>query len=364
MELTSQRELRAIDPTWTIADLMTHLVQALQSDGPALCLDQSQLKSVANSIALVVPTSGSTGVRKEVGLSAEALLASAKGANKYLDAKPGQTWSLLLPLTHIAGINVIIRSLELRTTPLDLRSHTGKYPTVDFTSIVPTQLYRALHSDPDLLEHLQGAQTVLVGGSALAHNLRNLALAAKINIVETYGMTETSGGCFYNGTPLQGVSVKISMHGTIEIAGPTIASTYLNAPQLWEEVYQDGWFLTTDLGIIENGSLKVAGRIDDIVISGGENVSLSAVEKELESAYPELIAAAFPIVDKQWGESICIAIAGTFHPNEDEIKSTLVKSLGVGATPKGFIYLEELPKSALGKIERGKLIEKFTGSSS
>lgn len=364
MEQTSQREVRAIDPTWTIADLMTHLVRALVSDGPALCLDQTQLTSVANSIALVIPTSGSTGVRKEVGLSAGALLASAKGAHKYLSAAPGQTWSLLLPLTHVAGINVLIRSLELGTIPLDLRSHSGKYPKVDFTSIVPTQLYRALHSDPELLEHLQSAQAVLVGGSALSSDLRNLAAAAKINIVETYGMTETSGGCFYNGTPLQGVSVKILTHGTIAIAGPMIASTYVDAPQQWAEVFQDGWFITSDLGIIEDGLLKVAGRIDDIVISGGENVSLSAVEKELESAFPGIIAAAFPIEDKQWGASVYIALAGTFHPNEEEIKSTLVNSLGVGATPKGFLYLNELPKSSLGKIEKGKLVEKFLRSSS
>lgn len=362
MEQTSQRELRAIDPTWTIADLMTHIGRALIGDGPALCLDQTQLTSVAHSIAVVIPTSGSTGIRKEVGLSAGALLASAKGANNYLGAKPGQTWSLLLPVTHVAGINVLIRSLELGTIPLDLRSHSGKYPKVDFTSIVPTQLYRALHGDSDLLEHLQSAQTVLVGGSALTHDLRNLAVAAKIKIVETYGMTETSGGCFYNGTPLQGVSVKISTHGTIMIAGTTIASTYVDAPQLWKEVFQDGWFVTSDLGFIENGALKVAGRIDDIIISGGENVSLSAVEKELESAFPGIIATAFPVEDEQWGQSICIAVAGTLHPDEEEIKSTLVKSLGVGATPKGFLYLDELPKSALGKIEKGKLIEKFSRS--
>ena len=363
MEQTSQRELRAIDPTWTVAELMAHIVSALASDGPALSLGSVSAAEVPKSIALVIPTSGSTGVSKEVGLSASALIASARASHKYLGAEPGHTWSLLLPLTHIAGINILIRSLELGTTPLDLSHHVGKYPKVDFTSVVPTQLFRALHSDQDLLEHLQSAQAVLVGGAALTPELRALGISAGINIIETYGMTETSGGCVYNGTPLEGTSVEISTHGLIKIAGPTLASTYVNNPKLWSEVFHDGWFTTSDIGLIENGLLQVAGRVDDIIISGGENISLSAVEKELERAFPDLIAAAFPVENSQWGDSIFLALAGDNHPSEDEIKEVLVASLGHGATPKGFLYLDELPKSSLGKIDRGTLIELHRRSS-
>ena len=357
MEQTSQRELRAIDPTWTVAELMPHIVSALASDGPALSLGPTSTYEVPKSIALVVPTSGSTGISKEVAISSRALIASAQASHKYLGAEPGQKWSLLLPLTHIAGINVLIRSLELGTTPLDLSHHTGAFPKVDFTSIVPTQLYRALHADADLLSHLQSAQAVLVGGAALSPELRELGLSANINIVETYGMTETSGGCVYNGTPLEGTTVEISKHGVIRIAGPTLASTYVNVPELWSEVFHDGWFTTSDLGVLEGGLLKVAGRIDDIIISGGENISLSAVEKEFERSFPNITAAAFPVEDPQWGDSIFLALAGTAFPSEDEIKKALVLSLGIGATPKGFLYLDELPRSSLGKIDRGKLIE-------
>lgn len=363
MEQTSQRELRAIDPTWSIAELMARIVRALVGDGPALCLGSTPARQVSKAIALVVPTSGSTGIRKEVGISASALLASAKASHKYLGAKPGQIWSLLLPLTHIAGINVLIRSLELGTTPIDLSSHTGKYPSVDFTSVVPTQLYRALHSDDDLLQHLQSAKAVLVGGAALSDELRSLALSAQINIVETYGMTETCGGCVYNGTPLEGVTVEIGEHSVIKIAGPVLATTYINDPQLWSEVFDNGWFTTSDLGIIENGLLAVAGRVDDIIISGGENISLSAIEKELEQSFPGIIAAAFPIDDPEWGQSIYLAIAGANHPEESAIKEALVNSLSPAATPKGFLYLQELPKSSLGKIDRGQLIAQQLGSS-
>jgi O-succinylbenzoic acid--CoA ligase len=269
-----------------------------------------------------------------------------------------------LPLTHIAGINVLIRSLELGTTPIDLREHLGEYPRVDFTSIVPTQLYRALHSDSDLLKHLQSAKAVLVGGAALSDELRDLGLAAQINIVETYGMTETCGGCVYNGTPLEGVSVEISSHGVVKIAGPVLATTYINNPELWLDVCHDGWFTTSDIGVIENGLLRIAGRVDDIIISGGENISLSAVEKELERSFPGIVAAAFPIDDAEWGESIYLAIAGPTHPEEEDLKKALINSLGVAATPKGFLYLADLPRSSLGKIDRGKLISQALGSSS
>jgi len=147
MEQTSQRDIRAIDPTWTLAEIITRLAKALAGDGPAIALSSIASSHGPSEIALVVSTSGSTGSAKEVGLSTDAILASAKATNKYLGAAPGQIWSLLLPLTHIAGINVLVRSLELGTTPLDLRQHKGKYPHADFTAVVPTQLFRALNSD-------------------------------------------------------------------------------------------------------------------------------------------------------------------------------------------------------------------------
>ena len=209
MEQNAQRELLAANPEWSVRELMSRLAEALASQGPALSLGQSATRIVDGDISLVVATTGSSGVAKEVGLSAAALVSSAQGSNKFLGASAGDTWSLLLPATHIAGINVLIRCLELGTEPVDLRKHQGPYPQVSFTAIVPTHLFRALKADSNLLKHLVDAKAVLVGGAALSDALRKEATAAGINIVTTYGMTETCGGCIYNGQALSGVEVKI-----------------------------------------------------------------------------------------------------------------------------------------------------------
>lgn len=172
MEQTSQREIRAIDPTWTIAEITARLAKTLAGEGPAITLGPISVETIPSEIAVVVSTSGSTGDAKEVGLSAGAIFASSKATNKFFGASKGQTWSLLLPLTHIAGVNVLVRALELGTIAIDARGITGKYPDADYTAIVPTQLFRALNGDADLLAHLLSAKSVLVGGAALDPKLR------------------------------------------------------------------------------------------------------------------------------------------------------------------------------------------------
>ena len=297
MEQTSQREIRAIDPTWSLAELMARLAKALASDGPAISLGPVSVENAPARVALIVNTSGSTGIAKEVGLSASALLESAKSANKFVGAKPGQIWSLLLPLTHIAGINVLVRSLELGTVPIDAREVNGKYPFANFTAVVPTQLFKALNGDNDLLEHLISAEAVLVGGAALAADLRESARNAGINVIETYGMTETCGGCIYNGTPLDGTEFEIDEIGVISIASKSLATTYLNAPEAWSERIRNGYFVTTDIGHLEGGKLVVTGRNDDVIISGGENVSLAEVETIVKDTFSGIECAAFALSD-------------------------------------------------------------------
>jgi len=135
MEQNAQRELREVSPEWTLGELMARIAKALVSDGPALAFSSTSFTNVPPRISIVVKTTGSSGVAKEVGLSSGALLSSAKASHKFLGAEFGNTWSLLLPLTHIAGINVLIRSLELGTEPIDLRNHEGEYPQADFTAI-------------------------------------------------------------------------------------------------------------------------------------------------------------------------------------------------------------------------------------
>lgn len=341
-----QREVRTVDPAWNLGELMARIAKALVSDGPALALTEISTTEVSAKTALIVTTTGSSGAPKEISLSASALLASARASNKFLAAEFGATWSLLLPLNHIAGINVLIRSLELGTTPTNLIGYEGKFPKVDYTAIVPTQLYRALNGDENLLAHLQSAKAVLVGGAALTQQLRRDAVARGINVIETYGSTETSGGCVYNGQPLEGVEIAIDESARIAIKGKVLAN---------ELVGEDGWYFTSDAGRIENGKLFVEGRIDEVVITGGENVSLTAIERVISQTFPHLQLAAFAAAHPEWGQAIHLAIVGDYNSLENEIQETLVREIGVASKIKCFHYLEELPLKGIGKVDRAAL---------
>lgn len=360
MEQTSQRAIRAMDPAGDLAEIMARLAAALSGDGAALSIGAISVKSVSPEISLVVPTSGSTGHPREVGLSTRALISSARDSNKFLGAEKGDLWSLLLPLTHIAGINVLIRSLECKTVPIDVRQISGKYPAVDFTAIVPTQLFRALNGDAELLEHLMTAKSVLVGGAALDTNLRKKATNAGINIVESYGMTETCGGCVFDGIALDGISIKLNSSGNIGISGSSLASQYINDVKLWNEKFQDGFFESSDVGEIIAGKLVISGRSDDIIISGGENISLKEIEKVVTDKYPELEIAAFAVPDSEWGQILYLAIVKTdgLEIKDDlGINSLLTTQISEIAKIKRFLYLEQLPRTPLDKIDRNELIK-------
>ena len=355
MEQTSQREIRAIDPTWTIAEISARLAKALAGEGPAITLGPISVERVPAEIAVVATTSGSTGDAKEVGLSAGAIFASAKATNKFFGASKGQTWSLLLPLTHIAGVNVLVRALELGTIAIEARGVTGKYPVADYTAIVPTQLFRAQNGDADLLAHLVSAKSVLVGGAALDPKLREQARAAGINIVESYGMTETCGGCVYDGLPIGDTSVEIHSAGLIKISTSSLATTYLNDMSGWSAKLENGYFLTSDLGEIVNGKLTVTGRADDVIITGGENISLSKVEEVIRNTFAGIECVAFAVADQQWGQALHLAIAGSVKPEVSEINDSLSSQISAAAKIKGAIYLDQLPKSALDKVNRQEL---------
>ncbi|MBU6242937.1 MAG: AMP-binding protein [Acidobacteria bacterium] len=341
---TAKRELIHAQDEWPMALLRTALESALAGSGPALGFGEISSTSVPSDVALVVTTSGSTGKAKEINLSAAALISSAKAANQYLNGKIGNSWSLLLPLTHIAGINVLLRAIQLESEVIDNRNVT-EYAVADFTAIVPTQLHRALTVDNKLLKHLQQAQAVLVGGAPLSKEDNEKANAFGINVVTTYGMSETSGGCVYNGVPLKDVLVKVE-NNIIFLRGPMLADVAL----------EDGWFRTSDFGEFENGKLTVFGRLDDQIISGGEKISLSAIERALNENFKgAFIAFAKP--DQEWGERLCIAT--TLELSQDTISHFLKNKFGGYATPKEIHKVAEIPVTAIGKPDRVKLIERL-----
>ena len=342
MDTSSHREVRTLGPTHTLAEYVSALDKALTSDGPALGCGPVHSTSVRSDISLLVATSGSTGTPKEIAITSSALLASATASNKFLKAAKGDVWSLLLPLTHIAGINVLVRAMQLESTPLDLRNHVGAYPHADYTAIVPTQLFNALNENSDLLKHLQGTKAVLVGGASLSPELRAQGIAAGINIVMTYGMSETSGGCIYDGVALDGVAFEITSDGRIKISGPVLA----------EVERENGWFVTNDLGKIVNGKLQIIGRTDDVIISGGENISLKAIEEQINREFPELLVAAFSTPDNKWGQALHIAVQSQDENIKSEISEALIKSIGNHAKPKSVLLLDKLPQIGVGKVDR------------
>ena len=345
MDTSSHREVRSLEPTRALAENVSALIQALANVGPALGCGPTSSKSVKSDISLLVATSGSTGTPKEIGITSAALLASARASNKFLKATKGQTWSLLLPLTHIAGINVLVRSIELESEPIDLRNHVGTYPDADFTAIVPTQLFNALNGDADLLSHLKGTKAVLVGGAALSEELRSQGIASGINIITTYGMTETCGGCIYNGEALDGVNFELTEDQRVKISGPVLADVE----------NESGWFLTQDIGVILDGKLKVIGRADDVIICGGENISLSAIESELNKKFPQLLVAAFATSDSKWGQALHVAVQTQDENIKPQISQALVSAIGNHAKPKSVILLDKLPQIGVGKVDRTSL---------
>ena len=342
MDTSSHREVRSLEPTHALAEYVSALDKALTTVGPALGCGPVHSTSVRSDISILVATSGSTGTPKEIALTASALLASAAASNKYLKAAKGDTWSLLLPLTHIAGINVLMRAKQLGTEPLDLRNHVGEYPHADFTAIVPTQLFNALTENPALLKHLQGAKAVLVGGASLSEELRAQGVAAGINIITTYGMSETCGGCVYDGVALDGVAFEITTDGRIKISGPILADVKK----------ENGWFVTQDLGKIVDGKLQVIGRSDDVIISGGENISLSAIEAAINKKYPDLLVAAFATPDSKWGQALHIAVQSQDENIKSELSEVLVNSIGKHVKPKSVLLLDKLPQIGVGKVDR------------
>ncbi|MEI6551702.1 MAG: AMP-binding protein [Actinomycetes bacterium] len=349
MDTSSQRKILRVSPACEISQLVGEITAALVGDGPTLGFGEITSESAPSYACVAIGTSGTTGTSKEVLLTSTALISSARASNKFVGAQSGQTWSLLLPLTHIAAVNVVVRSIELGTAPIDLHDFDGEYPKADFTAIVPTQLFRALNGDQRLLDHLKSAKAVLVGGAALSQSLRNQAELVGIKVITTYGMTETCGGCVYDGAALDGVEIEIR-NGKICIKGPVLASSI---------AVNDGWYETNDLGEYHNDQLVVIGRSDDVIISGGENLSLNAVENSLSIAFPDTQFAAFAVEDPQWGQSLQLAVVGDI--TEDQIATHLEKDLGVFAKPKGVHRMTSLPLLGIGKIDRKSLAKGVAG---
>jgi O-succinylbenzoic acid--CoA ligase len=310
--------------------------------------------------AVVVPTSGSTGQPKGALLPAAALLASARATLDRLGG-PG-TWLLALPTTHIAGIQVLIRSIVAGTTPVPL-DLSGGFSASDFTrvassvegprrytALVPTQLVRLLSAGGGAVEALASFDAVLLGGAATPPPLLTRAREAGVRVVTTYGSSETSGGCVYDGVPLDGVSVDVSATGRLTVGGPVVFTGYRLRPDLTAAALVDGRYVTNDLGSVTGGRVTVLGRADDMIVTGGENVAPAAVEAALASCPGVHEAAVVGVPHPEWGEQVVAVIVGS--ASLEAVRDHVAASLGRRSAPTALVVVDDLPRLALGKIDR------------
>ncbi|MBA2769934.1 MAG: AMP-binding protein [Sporichthyaceae bacterium] len=316
----------------------------------------------SDEVAVVVPTSGSTGEPKGVLLSADALRFAARASHRRL-AGPGQ-WLLALPVTHVGGIQVLVRALEARIRPVALDLYGGfdahaftvaaaaMNSTVPrYVSLVPTQVRRLLDADADLA----GFDAVLVGAAAFPDELRRRCDERGWRVVETYGMSETCGGVVYDGKPLDEVEVGL-LDGRLTIGGPVVFRGYRLRPDLTAAALVAGRHVTQDLGRIDpDGTVHVLGRADDVLITGGVNVAAAAVERVL-GEHPSVAACAVVgIPDAEWGDRVVAVIQpvrGDLVPTVGELRAFAAEHLEPPALPREVVAVGMLPMLASGKPDK------------
>lgn len=313
---------------------------------------------VGPDTAVVIATSGSTGQPKGAELSADALLASARASLRRIGARPGERWLCCLPAFHIAGIQVLVRSLLAGAAPVVTeRLDPGVLAASGcaHVAVVPTQLRRLVDAGSDL-----GAlSTILLGGAAVPPGLLDDARAAGGRVVTTYGMSETSGGCVYDGMPLDDVSVDTGPDGLIRIAGPVLFSGYRLRPDLTAQALDGRWFVTSDLGSLgPSGELLVRGRADDVINTGGEKVVAAEVEAALGACAGVRDAAVVGGPDPEWGELVTAVVVPADQeapPSLLDIRAELRGRLPVYALPAALLLVAELPLLPSGKPDREAL---------
>jgi len=361
------------------------LAAALAGDGPALVpfpagSPTADLPEVTpglpDGLALVVGTSGSTGTPKRALLTAAALRASAQATHDRLGG-PGQ-WLLAMPAHHVAGLQVLVRSIVAGTEPRAVDTTAGF--TVEafaaatagldegvprhYTALVPTQLVRLL-DDPRGQEALQRYDAVLLGGAATPTTLLAAADAAGLRVLTTYGMSETAGGCVYAGEPLACSRVRIGADGRVLLGGDTLAAGYLGRPDLTAAVFSrddEGrrWFRTDDLGHVDrDGRLVVDGRADDMINTGGVKVAPRQVEDALLTHVPgvsEAVVVGTP--DPEWGEAVGAVVVlapGRAALDLGEVRAALRDVLPGPSLPRRVVAVASIPVRGPGKPDRREI---------
>ncbi|AWH00195.1 o-succinylbenzoate--CoA ligase [Rhodococcus ruber] len=360
------------------------LGRMLDGDGPGLlpvpAADDREIRRltgalrpgepVDDGIGLVVATSGTTGTPKGAQLTAAALRASGDATHERLGG-PG-SWLLALPAHHIAGMQVLLRGLLAGTGPVVIDVAGGFDPVRlpaaiaampagrRYTSLVPTQLIKAL-DHPAAVAALAELDAILLGGAATPAPVLRRARDAGITVVRTYGMSETCGGCVYDGVPLAGTTVRVDAQSRVWLGGVTLARGYRGLPD-HPAFAEPGWFRTDDAGELADGVLRILGRLDEAVSTGGLTVVPQVVEAVLLEHPAVRECAVIGLPDPRLGQRVAVVVvpeAGA-SPTLDELRAWTSASLDVTAAPRALYVVPALPLRGPGKVDRRALVARFS----
>ena len=299
-------------------------------------------------------------------LSRAALAASAAATHRRLGGPAA--WVLALPVTFVAGLQVLARSLVAGTEPVPLDHHGGDWVAAldgaaeaaataglerRCTALVPTQLHRLDRADA--LDVLAAFDAVLLGGAPADPGLLARARDHGVRVVTTYGMAETCGGCVYDGTALDGVGVRVAGDGRIHLAGPVLFDGYAGDPEATADALVGGWLRTGDRGRIgDDGRLEVLGRVDDVVLSGGVSVAVPAVERALRSHPTVADVAVAGTKDAEWGSRVVAVVVTDGDPpaSLSELRDHVAATLPRTWAPRGVVPVDALPRLPSGKTDR------------
>ncbi|HEY5373645.1 MAG TPA: AMP-binding protein [Polyangiaceae bacterium] len=337
----------------------------------------------AERALVFVATSGSTGTPKLVQLSQRAFLSLARADAQRIPARSEDRALLCLPLSHVGGLSVVVRSLLARRPCVVFRAGNGGLldalpelsqtlvrERVSLLSLVPPVLARLLREAPDIAQQAP-IRALLLGGQACSEELFAEARARGLPVLTSYGLTETCSqvstlalplpayvavrnGVVSSGFPLPGVELRISQ-GLIEARGSTLFSGYLGAPSPFDV---DGFFNTGDRGELDpEHGLFVFGRASELIVSGGENIDPSEVEHALLSCGGLNAALVFGVSDSEFGARVAVAVEPTNLAGFDErtLFAALNQRLASYKQPRALCVFEALPRLTSGKLDRARI---------
>ena len=334
---------------------MFELVAGLAGGGVTVVGPEGEVDEPAHA-DLVVFTSGSTGGSKGVRLTLENLEAAASASAQHLGHGEDDTWLLALPMHHVGGLSIVVRQLyaggtiELLPGFDETSFAVALRGDVTMVSVVPTMLTRIIEHGP-----FTDLRAVLVGGGPIPEGLLERAADAGLPVLPTYGMTETFGQVAtlkpgspldHKAHPLPGVELRLEHDGRIEVKGDQVSPGYLGEPDRPEP-----WLVTNDLGALDDdGAVRVLGRADTVIVSGGEKVSPERVEAVLAEhpSIDELVVVGVP--DLEWGEIIVCLYQGRSADLDGWARARLPGFM----VPKRWVLVEAVPTTSVGKPDRAK----------